>query len=321
MPLCRPPCLPRLTYPSECPYAREPDVNICCLSTTATLVCTPSGSLAVSWSEDRSGECVDRPLGTNLNGVMRSEWFAAAAMSAYTCLFGGILPATLQARLGTQWSYDCSSGLVMFSCYLEIRAIGGGAGNLYHFARSTVAPDWYLSAPITVTCDDLDPELVQTVACAGATVSLTCAVVSTCSQLSCLPKCVIQDCPETGNMHRPLYLTVTGCPNLAALAPDTFPTVDGGGFQSGTFGYGVTSPPGEPPVAQILIQYGCSASGFVRDVYVDDTDGASYMVGPTLVSNICSGGSWSDTFTLDLVDCGIVTFDVFSDGGDPWEAV
>ena len=139
-----------------------------------------------------------------------------------------------------------------------------------------------------------------------------------CVPISCLPPCLLKDCDGT-NYSKPLYLTVTGCPDLAALAPSTFPTVDGGGMQSGTFGYGPTSPPGEPPVAQILIQYSCGAAGLLREVFVDDTDGASYSTGQVLVSGACSGGSWQDTFTLDLFDCGITTFDVFSDGADPWE--
>lgn len=138
-----------------------------------------------------------------------------------------------------------------------------------------------------------------------------------CTPIACLPKCVVKDCSGT-NLKRPLYLTVTGCPDLAALAPATFPTVDGGGFQSGTFGYGATSPPGAPPVALILIQYSCTVDGLRREVFVTDTDAASYS-NAAIVSNACSGGSWHDTFSLSLIDCSSVTFDVFSDGTDPWE--
>lgn len=138
-----------------------------------------------------------------------------------------------------------------------------------------------------------------------------------CIAISCLPTCVVQDCDGL-NRARPLKLTVTGCPDMAELAPATFPTVDGGGFQSGTFGYGPTSPPGEPPVAQVSIQYSCNGSGqLVREVFVMDTDAAEFTVGPTVVSNACSGGSWADSFSLTLQDC-TPTFDVFSDGTDPW---
>jgi hypothetical protein len=138
-----------------------------------------------------------------------------------------------------------------------------------------------------------------------------------CDPITCLPQCVVQDCGGV-NRRRPLNLTVTGCADLAALAPATFPTVDGGGFQSGTFGYGATSPPGAPPVAQILIQYSCTVDGLLREVFVTDTDAASYS-NSAIVSAACPDGAFHDTFTLDLLDCGITTFDVFSDASDPWE--
>lgn len=202
MTLCRPPCFPRPTYPSDCPYALVPEVNICCLSSSATLSCDSSGSQSVAWSESREDECEARPLGTNLNGVMRSEWDTVAAEAAYTCLFGGVVPANYRVRLSTTWAYNCNTGFVMFECELILGQFdiwGNPQGqNRYVFARSQLAPDWYLSAPITVTCDDLDTALEQTVTCAETTVSLTCSTVAYCNVTSiCWPCPCIAD-PQTG---------------------------------------------------------------------------------------------------------------------------
>lgn len=321
-------------------------VNLCCLSATVYDVrCywntetfrgdyidhSPGDTVGSYPNGEPIINCPESGQNTNLNGVA-FFWFPDRDIEdqinpwrpcPVTCESDEAwLPRNCRTGAGVQWRYSCDTGLVKFTTFWlvpngqqPVLNPGGVA-----IGEVSVDPDWYVGGEVDIpwntaaSVNYVRPRF-------SVKLKMTCEAQDPCQQISCLPPCVVRDCPETGNQHRPLYLTVTGCADLAALAPETFPTVDGGGFQSGTFGYGVTSPPGEPPVAQILIQYGCSASGLVRDVYVDDTDGGSYTVGPTLVSNTCSGGSWSDTFTLDLVDCGIVTFDVFSDGMDTWEPV